>query len=109
MMILRPCALLQTSAERARVIFLFLRRRFHLLLFSPKAKCAASDRKGQRASGHTWFVPSRAKHSSVTSASDLSVASTNLKRDTGNTKDSLCNWIQLNGVNILFVSSECRN
>ena len=34
-------------------------------------------------------------------ASDMPVASTNLKRDLGNTEDSLCNWIQLSGVNFL--------
>ena len=57
------------------------------------------------ASGHTRFVPSRAKPSSVTSASESFVASTNLKRDTGNTNDGLCNWIQLKAVNVLFVSA----
>ncbi len=33
----------------------------------------------------------------------MQVASTNLKRDTGNTKNSLCNWIQLAGVNVLLL------
>ncbi len=35
------------------------------------------------------------------------ITNTNLKCDTGNTEDSLCNWIQLEGVNFLFVSFEC--
>ena len=33
----------------------------------------------------------------------LTVISTNLERDTGNTKDSLCDWIQLQGVNMVLV------
>jgi hypothetical protein len=53
------------------------------------------------ASGHTCFVLSRAKPSSVTPTSDMPVASTNLKRDTSNTEDSFCNWIQLKCVNVL--------
>jgi hypothetical protein len=35
------------------------------------------------------------------SAADVPVASTNLKRNLGNTEDSLCDWIQLQGVNVL--------
>ena len=31
------------------------------------------------------------------------VASTNLKCDLGNTEDSLCNWVQLSGVNFFLV------
>jgi hypothetical protein len=31
----------------------------------------------------------------------MPLASTNLKRDTSNAKDSLCNWIQLKCVNVL--------
>ena len=85
--------------------FWSLRRRFHLRLAPSKAECAAPDRKGPMASGHTCFVPSRAKTLSVTSAYEILVASTNLKRDTGNTEDSLCNWIQLEAVNVLFVSA----
>jgi len=57
------------------------------------------------ASGHACFVPSRAEPSSVTSASESFVGSTNLKCDTGNTEDGLCNWIQLKAVNVLFVSA----
>ena len=34
------------------------------------------------------------------------MASTNLKRDLGNTEDSLCNRVQLSGVNFLFVPWE---
>ena len=40
---------------------------------------------------------------SVTSVPDVRVASTNLECDTGNTEDSLCNWIQLKAVNSMFV------
>jgi len=83
--------------------FLSLRRRFHLRLSSPKAECAAFGRKGLTAPGRTCFVPSRAKQSRVTSVPDIRVASTNLKRDAGDTEYSLCNWIQLKRVNILFV------
>ncbi len=36
---------------------------------------------------------------------DTPEESTNLKRNVGNTKDSLCNWIQLQGVNTLLVST----
>jgi len=35
----------------------------------------------------------------------MPVASTNLKRNFGNTEDSLCDWIQLQGVNVLLVST----
>ena len=83
--------------------FLFLRRRHPLRPSPPMAKCAAIDPRGPTAFGHTCFVPSRAKPTSVISASDIPVASTNLKRDLGNTEDSLCNWVQLSGVNILLV------
>jgi hypothetical protein len=55
-------------------------------------------------SGRTRLAPSRAKRSSVTSAADTTVASTNLKRSVGNTEGSLCDWIQLQGVNALLVS-----
>jgi len=75
-----------------------------LRLAPSKAECAAPNRKGPMASGHTCFVPSTAKPSSVTSASEMFVASTNLKRDAGNTENGLCNWIQLQAVNVLFVS-----
>jgi len=36
---------------------------------------------------------------------DTPVANTNLKRNLGNTKDSLRDWIQLQGVNVLLVST----
>jgi len=48
-------------------------------------------------------VLSRARRSGVTSASDTPAGSTNLKRDLGNTKDSLCDWIQLKGVDIVLL------
>ena len=44
-------------------------------------------------SGRTRFVFSRAKWTSVTSAADTPVASTNLKRKLGNTEESLRDWI----------------
>ena len=103
MIISRPCALRQTFAGSALSGFLSLRRRFHLLLSSPRAKYVAPDRKGPRASGHTWFVLSRAEPSNVTSASGMPVERTYLKRNTGNAEDSLCNWVQLTGVNVLLV------
>ena len=56
------------------------------------------------ASGHICSVPSKAKRTGVTSASDAPVVSTNLKRDSGKTEDSLGDWIQLGDVNVLLVS-----
>ena len=38
----------------------------------------------------------------------MPVASTNLDRDLGNTKDSLCDWVQLSGVNLLLVPCGSR-
>jgi len=54
-------------------------------------------------SGRTRF--SRAERTSVTSAADTPGASTNLKRNLGNTEGSLRDWIQLQGVNALLVST----
>ena len=42
---------------------------------------------------------------SVTSAADTPVVSTNLKRNLRNTEGSLRDWIQLQHVNILLVST----
>ena len=56
-------------------------------------------------SGRTRFVPSRAKYPSVTSAADNTVASTNLKRNFRNIEDGFHDWIQLQGVNDLLVST----
>jgi len=56
------------------------------------------------ASGRIYFVPSRTGRSSVTSAFDTPVDSTNLKYDFGNTKDSLCDRIELRDVNVQLVS-----
>ena len=42
---------------------------------------------------------------SVTSAADTPVASTNLKSNLRNTEGSLRDWIQLQGVNVLLVST----
>jgi len=74
---------------------------------SPKAKYAAPDRKVPGASGHTCFVLSRAKSSNVTSASGTLAVRTHLKRGVGNTDDSLCNWVQLPGVNVFLVLRGC--
>ena len=38
----------------------------------------------------------------------VAIASTNLKRDAGNTEDCLCNWAQLPGVNFLLVLCGCE-
>ena len=70
---------------------------------SPKAKYAASARKGPRAFGHTCFVLSRAKPSNVTSPSGMPAARTHLKRGVGDTDDNVCNWVQLPGVNVFLV------
>jgi len=56
------------------------------------------------ASGRICSVPSKPKRTSVTSASDTPVVSTNLKRNFGKTEDSLGDWIQLGDVNVLQVS-----
>ena len=69
---------------------------------------AVHDRKGPSTIGRTCFSPSRAKPSSVTCASDVPVASTNLNRDLGNTKYSLCNRVQLSGVSFLLVPCGSR-
>jgi len=36
----------------------------------------------------------------------MKVASTYIKRDAGNTNKSLCNWVELKGINILLVLCE---
>ena len=36
----------------------------------------------------------------------MQVAITDLKRDAGNTKNSLCNWVELSGVNVLLLPCE---
>ena len=33
----------------------------------------------------------------------MAITRTNLERDAGNTEDGLCNWIRLEGVNVLLV------
>ena len=57
------------------------------------------------APGRICFAPSRARSLTINVVSDTLVASTNLKRDSGNTDDSTCDWVQLKGVNILLVST----
>ncbi len=54
-------------------------------------------------SGRSCFVLSRAKHQDLPSTTDTPVASTNLKCNVGNPEDSLCDRIQLRGVNVLLV------
>ena len=56
------------------------------------------------ASGRIYFVPSRAKRTSVSSDPDTPAAGTNLKRDAGKTEDNLCDRIQLEGVNLSLVA-----
>ena len=56
------------------------------------------------ASGRIYFAPSRAKQCRVSPVPDTLAAVTNLKRDGGKTEDSLCNRIQLEGVNIPLVA-----
>jgi hypothetical protein len=56
------------------------------------------------ASGRICFVPSRAKQVIVSSVPETPAAGTNLKRDAGKTKDSLCDRIQLEDVNPSLVA-----
>ena len=107
MIILRPCALLQTFAGSALSGFLSPQRQFHLPLSLPRVKYAVPDRKDPRASGHTCFVLSRATPPNVTSASRMLESRTHLKRNTGNTEDSLCDRVQLSDVNVLLVLCGC--
>jgi len=55
------------------------------------------------ASGCIWFVLAGPKQSGVTTASDVLIVSTNLKRDFGNTEHSLCDVVHLGGVNAFQV------
>ena len=70
----------------------------------PKAECAATDQEDQTASGRIYSVPSTPKRSNVISADTPGRVSTNLKRDAGNSKDGLRDWIQLHAVNVLLMS-----
>ena len=45
----------------------------------------------------------------LATTSDSSVQNKNLKRNVDNTKDSLCNWIHLQGVNNVLLVSRCKN
>ena len=56
------------------------------------------------ASDHIYFVPSRAKQAGVSPVPDTLAADTDLKRDAGETEDSLCDRIQLGDVNFLLVA-----
>ena len=84
-------------------IFLSLHRRYHLRPSSPMAKCTAANPRGLTVSGHICFAPSRPGYSSVSSVPDALMTSMYFERDTGKTKDNLCNRIQLEGVNIPLV------
>jgi hypothetical protein len=66
-------------------------------------KLAPTDPKEPTAFDRICFVPSRAEQSNVSSVPDTLTVSANLKRDTGKTEDSLCDRIQLEGVNVLLV------
>jgi len=44
-------------------------------------------------------------HRALSLLPDTPVANTNLKRNLGNTEDSLCDWIQLQGVNVRLGST----
>ena len=67
------------------------------------AKCVAIDPGGSTAFRRICFVPSRAGEMSISSAPDTPAASTNLKRDAGKTEYSLCDGVQLEGVNTSLV------
>ena len=56
------------------------------------------------ASGHICFVPSGAKQASVSSVPDTPAAGTDLKRDVGESENSLCDRIQLEDVNLSLVA-----
>ena len=56
------------------------------------------------ASGRICFVPSRAKQASVSFLPDMPAAGTDLKRDFGESEDSLCDRIQLEDVNLSRVA-----
>ena len=58
------------------------------------------------ASGRIYFVPSRAEQVIVGPAPETQVAGTNLKRDAGETEDSLCDRVQLGDVNLSLVVTE---
>jgi len=68
------------------------------------AEYAASDPKGLTGADHIYFVPSRAERLSITPTADTLVANTDLKGDTGDPEDSLCDWVQLKGINLLRFS-----
>ena len=56
------------------------------------------------ASGHIYFVPSRAKQAGVSPFPDTLAAGTDLKGDFGKTEDNLCDRVQLGDVNLLLVA-----
>ena len=80
--------------------FLSLHKRHRPRPSFPKAICAAVDPRAPKASGHICFVPSRAGQSSISFVPDTLAVGPNLKRNTSKTEDSLCNRIQLEGVNL---------
>jgi len=68
-----------------------------------KKKCIIVSPKGLPASGRIYFVLAGAKQSSITSAPDRLIVSTNLKCDFSNTEHSLHNVVHLEGVSALQV------
>src|SRR5258706_10668962 len=104
MKIPRPFALLRTFAGSPSPRFLSLHTRHRLRPSSPKVEFVAIGPRGPMASGRICFAPSRAKQSSVSPVLDTPAADTNLKCDTSKTEDSLCNRIQLEGVNLPLVA-----
>ena len=72
--------------------------------FFPKGKCTTTDPRGWLESGHICFAPSRAKISSISSVPNTLAMGTDLKRDISKHEDSLCNRVQLGGVDLLLVS-----
>jgi len=103
MNILQPFASLWTFVGWFSPRFQSLHKWFHLRPCLQKMKCTAIGPKGALASGCICFVPAGAKQLGITTASDVLIVSTNLKRDFGNTEHSLCDAVQLGGVNALQV------
>jgi hypothetical protein len=50
------------------------------------------------------LFPQELNRQALPCAADTQLASTNLKRNFGNIEDSMCDWVQLQGVNALLVS-----
>jgi hypothetical protein len=81
---------------------LSLYKRFHPQQCSQTPEYASAYLQARAAFGRICFALSRPRRSNVTTASDTPVSITNLKRCFGNAEDSLGDWIQLNGFNVLL-------